>query len=331
MPGYRFNHCRLPRPPIIHLLGPLDLKTTRIASPIVAVQQGLKTRPAQAAYCVALGLIMCLWTPDLALSKDKDDAGSTEGTPALPNTYLDLRTIYSTLPANTISIGFSNPALISNLPTLSLPSARSIGVDLPLTVDINDRVSVYAGVSASTLSTDLTSWTSLAISSWNVGFQADVYQQNGGSIPTITVQATMTRSTADSPLATTAFNTIVEASYALNENETRGLLAGIQYTRIVVDTALASVNPNIVGYVGAYYQWENNWKLTGRAGIQSFSGASLLNMNPIEPFTQPILRIDLDRMDDSDNRLFGVTAQIAWTPKPAYQLVLRTPLYMIKN
>ena len=40
---------------------------------------------------------------------------------------------------------------------------------------------------------------------------------------------------------------------------------------------------------------------------------------------------DLDRMDDDDNRLFGITAQIAWTPKPSYQLTLRTPLYAIKN
>jgi hypothetical protein len=36
-------------------------------------------------------------------------------------------------------------------------------------------------------------------------------------------------------------------------------------------------------------------------------------------------------MDDNDNRLFGVTAQIAWAPKPSYQLTIRTPLYLIKN
>jgi len=37
------------------------------------------------------------------------------------------------------------------------------------------------------------------------------------------------------------------------------------------------------------------------------------------------------RMDDDDNRLFGITAQIAWAPKPSYQLTLRTPLYATKN
>ena len=27
----------------------------------------------------------------------------------------------------------------------------------------------------------------------------------------------------------------------------------------------------------------------------------------------------------------GVTAQIMWVPKPAYQLTLRTPLYIVRN
>ena len=65
--------------------------------------------------------------------------------------------------------------------------------------------------------------------------------------------------------------------------------------------------------------------------MQSFSGAQLLNLTPFPAFTQPIVRFDLDRMDDDDNRLFGITAQIAWTPKPSHQLTLRTPLYAIKN
>ncbi|MET3306437.1 hypothetical protein ABIF53_007452 [Bradyrhizobium japonicum] len=36
-------------------------------------------------------------------------------------------------------------------------------------------------------------------------------------------------------------------------------------------------------------------------------------------------------MDDNDNRLFGLTAEIMWLPKPAYQLTLRTPLYAVRN
>jgi len=210
-------------------------------------------------------------------------------------------------------------------------SSRSVGIDLPLTVDLNDRISVYGGFSASTSQSGMSDWSALAISSWNVGFQADVYQQEGGSIPTITLQSTFTRSVPDSPLATTSLNTILEFDYALNEDETRGLLAGVQYTATAVDTALTRINPNIIGYVGAYYQWPNNWKISGRAGIQSFGGAQLLNLTPFQPFTQPIVRFDLDRNDDSDNRLFGVTAEIAWPPKAAYRLTVRTPLYLVRN
>jgi hypothetical protein len=97
----------------------------------------------------------------------------------------------------------------------------------------------------------------------------------------------------------------------MNKDETRGLLAGTQYTRVAVDSPRATVNANIIGYVGGYYHWDNDWKFTGRVGIQSFGGAQLLNLTPFQPFTQPIVRPDLDRMDDNDNRLFGVTVSSA--------------------
>jgi hypothetical protein len=286
--------------------------------------------------------------PDLALAKDLDDSAPSSAA-AVPNIYLDLRTSYSTVPANTLSIGFSSPSLsqafatlrqlapamgtpaFAALPTFSSPSSRSVGVDVPLTVDLNDRISVYSGFSASTSQSGVSDWSTVAITSWNVGFQADLYQQNGGSIPTITLQTTMTRSVPDSPLATTSLNNLVEFDYAINEDETKGLLAGVQYTKVAVDSPLARIKDSVIGYVGAYYQWPGNWKLSGRVGVQSFGGAQLLALTPIQPFTQPILRVDLDRNDDDDNRLFGVTAQIAWTPKPAYQLTVRTPLYAVRN
>lgn len=94
---------------------------------------------------------------------------------------------------------------------------------------------------------------------------------------------------------------------------------------------LAKIRPNTIGYVGGYYQWPNNWKFTGRVGIQSFEGAQLLSLTPVQPFTQPIIRLDIDRMDDNDNRLFGVTAEIMWVAKPAYQSTLRTPLYAVRH
>ena len=65
--------------------------------------------------------------------------------------------------------------------------------------------------------------------------------------------------------------------------------------------------------------------------MQSFGGAELLNLVHVQSFTEPVVRLDLDRMDDNDNRLFGMTAEIMWTPKPAYQVTFRTPLYFVRN
>lgn len=278
-----------------------------------------------------------------ALGRDSDDGDDASEKPASgPNLYLDLRTNYATFPAGSLSIGFGgfgfagNPALsaLSNfatVPTLSSPSSRSAGLDVPLTSDLNDRVSVYGGFSGSASRTDLSDWSAFTIYSWNVGVQADIYQQNGGSIPTITVQSTLTLPVPHAALPITSLNTILEFNYALNTDETRGLLAGVQHTGVAVDSGFVRINPNVVGYVGGYYQWDNNWKFTGRVGVQSFGGAQLLNQTPFEPFTQPIVRLDLDRMDDDDNRLFGITAVISWVPKPSYQLTVRTPLYLVKN
>lgn len=298
--------------------------------------KGIGTRPVRH---LALGVLLSLCFCGLAFGKDngEDDDEIAKPKPTLPNFYLDMRTIYSTLPAGSLSIGFSAPPLLSNLSNLSSPgtltssASRSISVDLPLTVDVNDRLSVYGGVSGATSQSGTAPWSGFDIYGFTIGFQADLYQQNGGMFPTLTIQSNASRSISDAPLATTSYNTILEADCALNADETRGLLAGVQYTKVLVDSPLANVKPDIMGYVGGYYQWDNNWKLTGRFGVQSFGGAQLLDLTPFQPFTQPIVRLDLDRMDDDDNRLFGVTAQIAWTPKPSYQLTVRTPLYAIKN
>jgi hypothetical protein len=214
---------------------------------------------------------------------------------------------------------------------LTLPAAQAVVVDLPLTVDVTDRVSLYAGVSGSSTSAALTGWSPVAITSWNIGFQADVYKQKGGSIPTLTWQSTITQAIPNGPFATTTFNNIFEFDYAFDKDETRGLLAGVQDVHVEVGSPLARIHPSVTGYVGGYYQWPNNWKFTGRVGVQSFGGAQLLNVTPVQPFIEPVVRLDLDRMDDNDNRLFGVTAEIMWVPKPAYQLTLRTPLYFVRN
>lgn len=204
-------------------------------------------------------------------------------------------------------------------------------MDLPFTVDVTDAVSLYAGVSGSSTDSGGTGWSSFQVTSWNIGVQADLYQQNGGTFPTVTLQSTLTQSIPNGPLTTTSINNILEFDYPFDQDETRGLLAGVQSTLTDTGSPLARIKPNTIGYVGGYYQWPNNWKFTGRVGIQSFEGAQLLSLTPVQPFTQPIIRLDIDRMDDNDNRLFGVTAEIMWVPKPACQLTLRTPLYAIRH
>ncbi|MGO4717459.1 hypothetical protein [Bradyrhizobium sp. 2TAF24] len=296
----------------------------------------------RAAAALLLGALLTLKLSSPVLAEDREEeARKPAGT--VPNIYLDLRTTYATQPANALAIGLAGSSFlttIQNLPTfppgtahpaLASPASQSVTVDVPLTVDVTDRISVYGGISAGTSQAGPSGWSTLVVNSWNVGFQADLVKQNGGMIPTITLQTTVTTAVPNAPLPATSFNTLLEFDYALNEDETRGLLAGIQYTRINVDSALAKVNPNTIGYVGGYYQWSNNWKLIGRVGVQAFEGARLLNVISLPAFTQPVARIDLDRMDDNDNRLFGLTAQFAWTPKLACQLTLRTPLYAIRN
>ncbi|QFI77213.1 hypothetical protein F8237_17160 [Bradyrhizobium betae] len=258
----------------------------------------------------------------------------------MPNLYLDLRTTYATIPAGTLALGFGNTSLSAALEALAarrgatlpggLPAAKSIAIDLPLTVDVSERVSLYGGISGST--TDIGSgWSTFDITSWNIGIQADLYQQNGGKIPTITLQSTLTQSVPTEQGMTNAFNNILEFDYALDEDETRGWLAGVQYTYTDIASQFARIKPNTILYAGGYYQWPSNWKFTGRLGVQSFGGAQIAGRTLAESFTQPILRLDLDRMDDNDNRLFGITAQIAWMPKPSYQVTLRTPLYAVRN
>ena len=286
-----------------------------------------------------LGCVACFCASGMAFAAETDEKDTAK--PSVPNVYLDLRTSYAAIPAGTLGLGFGSSSLSTALEALAtlkggsfprgLPASQSIAVDLPLTVDVSDRVSLYGGVSGSTINLGSSGWSSFAITSWNIGIQADLYQQNGGSIPTVTLQSTLTQSVPNEPGAATSFNNILEFDYALDKDETRGWLAGVQYTHTDIASQFASISPNVIVYAGGYYQWPSNWKFIGRLGLQSFGGARLGGLAQIQPFTQPILRLDLDRMDDNDNRLFGITAQIAWTPKPSYQLTLRTPLYAVRN
>ena len=141
-----------------------------------------KTMLVKFASRVALAALASLASSGHALSKDKDgsDDPSAKADSTLPNIYLDLRTNYATLPANALSIGFSSPSFspaiatlqtLSTLtnfptlpgrPTLSSPSSRNVGLDVPLTVDVSDRVSLYGGFTASASQSGVADWSTLA-------------------------------------------------------------------------------------------------------------------------------------------------------------------------
>jgi len=273
---------------------------------------------------VALGLLVVFGCLGPAHGSDDDDDESSSAGPKQPNIYLDYNTAYAIVPPNTLAIGFRN--FVSPIPV----GSQSVMLNAPLTVDITERFSLYGGISAITSRSDISPWSSMIVDSWNIGFNADVIQQDS---KTVTVISTLTRSINSAPgLGSTSNQTVVELDYGLNEDQTQGLLAGTRVTAVWVDSALAKVEPAFVGYLGGYYQWPNNWKLSGRFGIQNFGGAQILGgLIRAKAFTQPTMRIDLERMDDNDNRLFGATVEVSWMPEPLVQFTLRTPLYAVRN
>src|SRR4051794_20169154 len=91
---------------------------------------------------IALLLAGCLATP--ATAKDTDD---DKPAPTVPNLYLDIYTAYAAVPAGALAIGFRN---FTQLPTLSSPASQSLVTTVPVTVDLNERISVYGGVDAGT-------------------------------------------------------------------------------------------------------------------------------------------------------------------------------------
>lgn len=273
------------------------------------------------AQIVALGIVLAA----SSFPADAEDDAASSGSP-LPTTYLDLNTQFAAIPGSTLSFG------LGPVGVLSTSSSRDLTVNAPLTVDVTDRFSVYGGVSALTYQSDGASWSPFAVTSWNVGFTADILQQDG-AIPTLTLQSTFTKTIGNSAtiLSVATLSTVVEADHAFDEDQTRGILAGIQYISVFVSSSLVRVEPDVVVYGGGYYQWDNNWKLTARAGVQHFGGAQIASLLQFKPFTQPVARFNLDKMDDNDNRLFGVAFEVAWTPKPAFQLTLHTPLYAVRK
>lgn len=259
---------------------------------------------------------------DAGHGKNAAEAEEAEDTaPAVPRVYVDMSSTYTAIPANSFAVGFRNSISMVNLTSLS---SRAVALSVPVAIDLSDRLSVYAGINTYASQSDGYAWTSMIVDSWSAGLQAVVLEQNG-AVPSVTVQSTFTQSIGG-VISARGTASVIEFGYALNEDETYGLMAGIKYANVMIDSTILNVGPSTIGYVGGYNQWPNNWKLTGRLGVQAFDGANLGSLLQTKPFTLPIIRFDLDRMTDDDQIRFGLTTEVAWAPQPTFQLTLRTPI-----
>ncbi len=93
---------------------------------------------------VALAGLLSISFSGLALSKDKEDSDDSSAKAAWsPNIYLDLRTTYATVPADTLSIGLGNPSLSARFPSLATLSKSYLAYIPPNAAGAADPV--FAG------------------------------------------------------------------------------------------------------------------------------------------------------------------------------------------
>ncbi len=91
-----------------------------------------KTRPVKSAFCAALVAVASLSLPGVALGRDQDDSDDPPAKDAWPPTiYLDLRTTYATIPADTLAIGLGNASLSARFPLLATLSKSRLAPGRP--------------------------------------------------------------------------------------------------------------------------------------------------------------------------------------------------------
>jgi hypothetical protein len=263
---------------------------------------------------------------------DDDDSDKDDDAPKGPSIYLDLSATMMRAPANTLVIGRRGFLSFTGSPT------KSLSVDLPLTIDITENLSVYAGIDFGNAKSGTEPWSRLALGNLNAGFSYTFLEQTG-FIPELSVSGSVSR-----PLhvklglpMTTAWSGGLDADFAFDEDRTRGLLAGLAFNYLAVNSRIGQVEPLYGGYVGAYRQWENGWKLTGKAGYSWFGGGHVGSIIRATPVRQVLGQLELEKYDGSDNKLFGI-ALGGSISRPArgktsttIQLVLSAPLYLVRQ
>lgn len=254
-------------------------------------------------------------------SDDEEDEPKSEG----PNIYLDITSGYSVTPGGALLLG---PRFLP----FATSASKSFAINAPLTIDLTDRFSLYAGLDASTSRAGATSWSKFQIGNWSTGFSADIVEHKGW-LPTVTLTGSVVRPVKPPAFgALTTWSAGLDLDLPIDKDETRGVIAGTSVSRSILDhRGLGSIRPTVTAYGGAYYQWESGWKLTGRAGFQTFGGANIGSIVQLKRTTLKFVALDYERLDDNDNKLFGLSLALGWSPKPAVQLTLSTPLYFLRN
>lgn len=265
-------------------------------------------------------------------SSDEDGASDADATSTTPSVYIDLSTTLMRAPGNSFVIGRRGFFSITG------GSSNSLSIDAPLTIDVTDALSLYAGIDFGSSKAISSPWTRLTLGNFNAGLDY-TFTEQAGFIPELSVSGSVSRPlhvAPGSPLTTT-WSGGLDADYAFDEDRTRGLLAGLALTYVAVNSGPGSVEPVYGGYVGAYRQWDNGWKLTGKAGYATFGGANIGSIIRATPVRQVLARLELEKYDSADNKLFGValagSLSRASTGKTgtSIQIVLSVPLYLTKK
>lgn len=266
-----------------------------------------------------------------AKAADSEEA-ETETAEESPTIYFDLSASYSSSPGNTFILGRRGAFTVTG------QRSRGLIYSAPLTIDVNDKLTIYGGVDAGQSKSGSGPWSELAVGSLSLGFSYTLIEQTG-RIPQISVSGSYGRPVhvpIGSPLTTT-WSVGLDGDYGLDEDSTRGLLAGIAFTQIAVNSRIGDAEPIVGGYFGAYRQWEAGWKLTARAGYAEFGGASIGSLIRTGPVRQVIGALQLEKLDDNDNQIVAVSLAAARTmdargvADTAVQLTLTWPIYVTKT
>jgi len=258
---------------------------------------------------------------------DDDDGDSAPGAPpdSWPTTYVDLETGWSSTPGNTIGLGRNN------LRFLTGEKSRGFYMSAPLTIELSDRLTVFAGLDGSGSQTPGDKWSKFTPASWSVGGSAEVIEQSG-LMPGVTLSASASR--PFEPIALGVFSTTwtggIDLDLAFDADQTRGLTAGVSYSRTQVSSSFARVGAQLGGYIGGYWSPSKLVNLSAQVGVQYFGGAEAASLLRLKPVTTPYVLVELEHVDDDDNRVFAMNLGLGWSPKPVVQFTISTPLYLAR-